>query len=539
VRFTAVDEVVPSPDGSRVALTRNESVWVMELPPFTTTTVDVDLDAPAFPAKRLSEIGASYVGWKDPRTVTWGSTNWFYTRSLDQEKPESTAVIVDAPRATPRGSVAFTDARLVTMRGDEVIERGTVVVTNGRITAVGPSGSVNVPADAVRVDAAGKTIMPGLIDVLAHLFYNAYELFPQQKWQMIANLAYGVTTAYDPSAHSIDVFPQSEMVETGDLLGPRIYSSGDVIYGTLIFPSMFATIDSAGDARRIVRKYKRYGSLMLKQYLQPTRIQRQYLAQAAREEGVRITAEGGADMYLDLSMVADGYTAFEHSLPVAPLYRDVVEFNARVGTHYTPTLLVSYGGPTAEDYFYALDNHHDDAKLRRFVPEDVLDYHRRRQVIPEAEYHFTRVSQAAAAITKAGGKVTLGAHGQLQGLGAHWELWGLQMGGLSNHEALRAATRYPAEKLGMETELGSLGPGMAADFLVLDANPLENIRNTTSLRYVVKNGFVYDAESMTQVWPDRRKLDPFFWMTAADARRFAAPEAPALGGGQKAETSKR
>jgi len=403
-------------------------------------------------------------------------------------------------------------------------------VRDGRIAQVGPSASVDIPPDAMRVSAAGKTVIPGLIDSHAHLFYNAYELFPQQKWQMLANLAYGVTTSYDPSAHSIDVFPQAEMVETGDLVGPRIYSSGDVIYGSLIFPSMYANIQSAEDARAVVRKYKRYGALMIKQYLQPTRIQRQYLAQAAREQGVRITAEGGADMYLDLSMVADGYTAFEHSLAVAPLYRDVIELVARSGTHYTPTLIVAYGGPAAEAFFYAADNHHDDAKLRRFVPEDVLDNHRRRVVIPEDEYQFPRVASGAAAIMKAGGKVTLGAHGQLQGLGAHWELWAMQAGGMSNLEALRAATTVGAVKLGLDRDLGTLEAGKVADFMVLHANPLEDIHNSAKIQHVVARGFVYDAESMTRVWPDVRPLARFFWMTDAEAKRYAPMEAPALGG---------
>jgi len=173
--------------------------------------------------------------------------------------------------------------------------------------------------------------------------------------------------------------------------------------------------------------------------------------------------------------------------------------------------------------------HHDDAKLRRFVPEEVLDWHRRRAIAPEEEYHFKDVAVSAAAIARAGGKVCLGAHGQLQGLGAHWELWALAMGGLTNLEALREATLNGAEKIGLERDLGSLEPGKLADFVVLDANPLEDIHNSQKIRYVVKNGFVYDAASMTEVWPERQHLQKFFWMTDADGSRFAAPEPAQLG----------
>ena len=529
LRFTAVDEVVPSPDGSQAALVKSDNVWIVALPPFPTTVADIVFDSPAIPVKQLSTEGGSYIGWQGANTLTWAFTNHFFRQRLDQEKRDTIAVTLTVPRTKPKGKVAFTNARIVTMKGDEVIAEGTIVVEGNRISAVGPASAVDVPGDAVRVDAAGKTIIPGLVDVHAHVFYNAYELFPQEKWQFIANLAYGVTTAYDPSAHSIDAFPQAELVEAGEMLGPRIYSSGDVIYGTLVFPSMYAQISTIDDARHIVRKFKEYGALELKQYLQPTRIKRQLLVQAARESGVRITAEGGADMYLDLSMVADGYTAFEHPFPIAPLYHDVVEFMVRSGTYYTPTLIVAYGGLTAEDYFYGKDNHHDDPKVRRFVPEEVLDWHRRRSIAPEEEYHFKDVAASAAAIARAGGKVCLGAHGQLQGLGAHWELWALAMGGLPNLEVLREATLNGAEKLGLEQDLGSLERGKLADFVVLDANPLEDIHNSQKIRYVVKNGFVYDAASMTELWPERKNLQKFFWMTDADGKRFAAPEPAQLG----------
>lgn len=320
------------------------------------------------------------------------------------------------------------------------------------------------------------------------------------------------------------------MVETGEMIGPRIYSTGDVIYGTeTVFPVVYENIGSIEDARHVVRRYKAYNPLMLKQYMQPRRDQRQWLRQAAGEEGIMITSEGGVDWVLDMTMVLDGFTAVEHNLPIE-LHDDVIQLYARSGTNYTPTLVVAYGGPSVELYFHNKGDYHDDPKLRRFVPEFELDAWRRYTRIPEEEWHFKTVARNAVEIMRAGGSVSMGAHGQLQGLGSLWETWGMAMGGLTPLETIRTATYAGAVKLGLDRDIGSLQPGMLADFIVLDANPLEDIMHLDRQRWIVKNGFVYDAESMTEVWPNVQPLAPFFWMPAEDRARFRAPEARRPGG---------
>jgi hypothetical protein len=257
---------------------------------------------------------------------------------------------------------------------------------------------------------------------------------------------------------------------------------------------------------------------MIKVYQQPRRSQRLYFAEACREERMRLTAEGAGELQTDLTMVLDGYTAFEHSLPVA-LAEDVVQLLARSGTYYTPTLLVSYGGPWGELFYYQTRNPHDDPKLNRFVPHPMLDRLGRRHpwVWPD-EYHFPTVAAGAARVARAGGNVALGAHGQLQGLGVHWELWahageggGATRAGMTAMEALRAATIAAADKLGLAPDLGSVEAGKLADFVVLDADPLADIHNSEKIRWVVKGGVVYEAETMRQVWPQERELPGFFW----------------------------
>ena len=552
LRFPAIGDLVPSPDEQWVAFTSRDNVYVTALPNLVMKEPPtVSLTEGSVPVWRLSENAGGYVDWADGgKTITWTAGATFHRlplaravefveaerRKAEEAKKKSgekskepepdepdlkvppsqaIAISVSRPRATPSGSFVLRNIRIITMKGDEVIERGDIVVTDNRIAGVGAAGSVSVPAGAREIDASGKTIIPGLVDTHAHLHYSALEIFPELKWEYAANLAYGITTVYDPSAPSLDVFSQAELVEAGLTLGPRIYSSGDVLYGGQQ-TDIFAQVDDLEDARRQVRRMKTYGARMIKVYQQPRRSQRLWFAEAARQEKMLLTAEGAGEMSTDATMALDGYTAFEHSLPVE-LESDYVQLIARSGTYYTPTLLVSYGGPFGEQYFWQTRNPHDDEMLRRFVPHFVIDEKfRRHPWIHPSEYHFPAIAKGVAEVEAAGGNVSLGAHGQLQGLGPHWELWAMAGEGgaratMSPHTALRVATLDGADKLGFLPDLGSIEAGKLADLVVLDANPLEDIHNTVKLRYVVKNGEVYEAQTLKRIWPTEEVLPGFFW----------------------------
>jgi imidazolonepropionase-like amidohydrolase len=281
---------------------------------------------------------------------------------------------------------------------------------------------------------------------------------------------------------------------------------------------VFAEVNSLEDAKHQVRRMKAYGARMIKVYQQPRRSQRIYFAEACRELHMLLTAEGGGELQTDLTMAIDGFTAWEHALPVA-LGKDTVELIAKSGTFYTPTLLVAYGGPWGELYYWQTTNPHDDPKLNRFVPHESLDRMARRHPwIWPAEYHFPTVAHSAAEVLRADGHIALGAHGQLQGLGPHWEIWAMAGEGspqknwaMTPMEALRASTILAAEKIGFEPDLGSIEPGKLADFMVLDANPLDDIHNTVKIRWVVKNGEMWEGETMKKLWPREEPAPKFFW----------------------------
>ena len=357
-------------------------------------------------------------------------------------------------------------------------------------------------------DVAGKTIMPGLIDVHAHLGYGILDINPQKEWRYYANLAYGVTTCHDPSASTHTIFSQSEMVSAGIMVGPRIFSTGFILYGALT-PDL-AKIDSYADALSHIRRLKSLGAFSVKSYEQPRREQRQWLIRAAFAEDMLVMPEGGGDLPKNIGMILDGHSGIEHALSVGAIYQDVVQLFAGSRVGYTPTLLVAYGGQSGENWFYQHYNVWENEKLQSFFPPRQIDGRaRRRSLSAEDDYNHKKVARGMRQISEAGGLVMLGAHGQLQGLGAHWELWAMVQGGMDTHQALRAATLNGAEYLGMDTHLGSIVEGKLADLIILDKNPLDTIQNSESVRMTVINGVVYDADSMNQLWPQQVERGKF------------------------------
>jgi imidazolonepropionase-like amidohydrolase len=257
---------------------------------------------------------------------------------------------------------------------------------------------------------------------------------------------------------------------------------------------------------------KSVGAISVKSYNQQRRDARQMIIKAARETEMMVVPEGGSLLYMNETQVVDGHTGVEHSLPVPNVYNDVVTLFAKSKVGYTPTLIVGYGGLSGEYYWYQHDSVWENKRLLTFTPRDVIEPRsRRRTMAAEDDFNHVLIARATKKIADAGGLVHTGAHGQIQGIGMHWETWMFAQGGFSPMEALRAATINGAKYLGMDHELGSVEKGKLADLVVLDKNPLENIRNTDSVRMVMLNGRLYDAETMDEIAPTPRKRLPFYW----------------------------
>lgn len=526
VKSKYANRLVASPDNNWIAFIHLHKVYLAAMPP-SGQTLDIDAGSKAVPVSVLSRDAGINLHWsKDSKKVLWTLGDEYYSAEVSKRftflpdspdsiaSPDTSGIKVGLSIKTdkPEGRIAFTNVRIITMKGDEVIESGTIVVKDNRIETIGKSGDITIPSDAKVFDLKGHTVMPGIVDVHAHIGAFRSGLSTQQHWPFYANLAFGVTTAHDPSAHTETVFALSELQRSGATVGPRLFSTGFILYGA--DGDFKAVVNNLDDARSAIRRTKAFGALSVKSYNQPRRDQRQQVIQAAREQNIFVVPEGGSTFYHNMTMIMDGHTGIEHNIPIAPVYKDIHELWGKSKTGYTPTLIVNYGGPNSELYWYQKTDVWANEKLLKYTPRAIIDSRsRHRTMLPDIEYEngHILVSKTCKSLTDAGVKVNLGAHGQLQGLGAHWELWSLQQGGMTNHEALKAATINGADYIGMSKDIGSLEVGKLADLIVLEKNPLDDIKNSNTVKYTMVNGRLFDTETMNEVGTRMLERRKFFW----------------------------
>lgn len=528
----ATDYVV-SPTGEYVAFRQNYAAYVVPLMPGS-QTIALSPDAKALPITRVSAGGADYMNWSNdgtrlhwslgPTLYTVETANMFAAAPRADGTPgfvpptTGVSLAMEQAAAKPTGTVAITGARLVTMAGTDggIIDDGVVVIRGDRIVAIGPRASTAIPAGAKTVDAAGKTIIPGLIDAHAHGPAGSDELVPQRNWSMMQNLALGTTTIHDPSNRASEIFTASEYQRAGLILAPRIFSTGEVVYGAKA-ADVYAQIDSLDDALSHVRRLKAQGGHSVKNYNQPRREQRQQITEASRREGMQVVAEGGSIYGLDVTHIADGNSTVEHNIPLETFYDDILQFFAASKTNYTPTLVVTFGGLAADPYWRQHTDVFANPLLQAHTPPTKLRAdNARRLMAPESDFVDDDNAREAHKLAKRGVLVSIGAHGQQAGIGAHWELWSFVRGGMTPLEALRAGTIVPAQSLGMAQDIGSLEVGKLADMVVLDADPTADIRNSDKVAQVMLGGRLYDAKTLNEVATGTAKRGAYFWETSAN-----------------------
>ena len=522
-----------SPDRERIAFIERFRVYVA---PFVDggSPLTVGPGGRGIPIVRASEQAGDWVHFSgDSQRLHWALGPRLYTRGLElgsgELPPEPHApreIGFRAPHTRPQGTLALVGGRILTMGPRGEIEDGSLVIEGNRIVAVGPRGEVAVPQGARRVELNGRTVLPGLIDTHAHGAQATGGITPQKNWIDYARLAFGVTTIHDPSNDTHSIFAASEMAKAGVIVAPRTFSTGTILYGAA--GASRAEIDSLEDALFHLSRMKAVGAFSVKSYNQPRRDQRQQVIAATRRLGMMVVPEGGSTLMHNLTMIVDGHTGIEHTLPVQTAYDDVFDLWRNTGVGYTPTLSVAYGGLSGEQYWYEVDDLWLHPRLQSFIPPHVLvPRSRRRGKAPREDYNHIRVAEIAQRVVAEGGLVQAGGHGQLNGICTHWEMWSFVQGGMTPRQELRCGTLNGARYLGLDRDLGSLEEGKLADLLVIEAecDPTRDIRHSERIDLVIANGRVFDARRMN-AWGEPAPRGAFYWQREGQGLSQRPPHSP-------------
>jgi Tol biopolymer transport system component/imidazolonepropionase-like amidohydrolase len=527
-----------SPDGTNIAFVERFNVY---LAPFVRTGSPISV-GPKFQGLPVTKLSLQAGDWLhfsgDSQSLHWSlGPDLFTSRISDATKPiqkdeedkdekspepQSTNIGFKAKQAKPKDTFALVGGRIVTMGPAGVIDDGVIIVEANRIKAIGSRDKVKVPKGIRIVNIKGQTVLPGFIDTHAHGSQATSGMTPQRNWVDFARLSFGVTTVHDPSNDTQAIFAASELTKAGRIVAPRTFSTGRILYGGA--GSFKAEIDSLDDAVFHLKRMQAVGAFSVKSYNQPRRDQRQQVIAAARELKMMVVPEGGSTFMHNMTMIVDGHTGIEHTLPVQSVYDDVLDLWRNTAVGYTPTLSVAYGGISGEQYWYEHDDLWQHERLKSFIPPHILNPRsRRRQKSPLEDYNHIRVAEIARQVVDDGGLVQAGGHGQLNGICTHWEMWSFVQGGMTPMQALQCGTLNGAKYLGLDGDIGSLEAGKLADILVmqLGSDPTARIRDSERVQLTIANGRIFHAKSMTE--QNSEHAPEFFWKHVGNGISYPVP----------------
>ncbi len=501
-----------SPDGKSVLVRSGAKLYFID---GTELSADTPFDLSMHVDSLIIKGGVDDFGWLSSTDFYWLSGNTWHRGTVDNVNAQTVALSARIPRDIPEQSLLLRGAKILTMASpDAVIEQGDLLIENNRIRYVGESGTAPVTAETKIMDLSGKTLIPGLIDAHAH-WMSLNRTLPDLtgQWEFMVNLAYGVTSGLDVQTFTPDTFFYQDAIDAGLITGPRAFSTGPGIFRN-------SRIHSVDDAKAILGRYKNdYRTQNLKSYMVGNRLQQQMMQAASEDMSMMPTTEGASNLRLNLLHAIDGFSGNEHNLPVSPLHNDVLSLYAQSGISYTPTLTVLYGGAAGLYDFIAQRSPYKSAKLHHFIPNFILQ--KKTTDLPRFHRHSDRrypsFAQDAIDLQRRGGVVAMGSHGEMQGIGMHWEMAAYTEGGATPREAIYAATMGSATAIGRQQFIGSLESGKLADILILNDDPDGDITRTEHLSGVIKNGRLYDPQTLDEHTSGQRKA-PAMWFQRSQVK---------------------
>ncbi len=524
-----VDWMHPSPDLTELVLTRRDrSLWLvpfaMEPEPRAVSTLTPEVSP-------LSDKGGFFVDWYDEQRVSYGFGRHVFDYDLNAGHGRSRHVSVPIIRPMSGTPMAFTGARLITLvdgsERERVIDDGVLVIDQGRITVVGREGDVAVPDTAVVIGVAGKTIVPGFIDAHYHAGMGSYH-GPKQYWNETTAIEYGVTTAWEPSAGRLFDFAAAyvDLHAAGRVVGPRwSYASG--------FGSSNLMLFNEGAALTTVERAKSLGTAVFKEYMIPTRTQRRWMSNAARHHNLGVVSH--IDRFDGtMTRTIDGYTGADHQFFPVPFFEDMQQLLVQTGLIWTPNINTTYGSVTPHRPFGIQPSGAyvcraaQQGQARGEIGELNLppDCDNVNADLPLAfeEHRLGRMAKQAAEAVSYGVKMGVSGH-DAPAFNLHVSMWSHWRGGMPAEDVLRSASLVNAEKLGLQDEIGSLEVGKVADFVLLDANPLDNMLNTMSVGYTIQGGVIFDASTAERMTPAdlQRRLTADVAANDGERKRYRAP----------------
>lgn len=515
----AADDIVISPRGDFYLAKIKEQLFLVS---HRDGAPGRTVELPTSEARQLTRFGVDEFGWsRDGSKIYWSLGATVSVLDVDAATASGSdlgartqTVRIELPypaRRRSNATLVLKGATILPMTGEGPISGRAVVVTANRIRAIVADSDIPRGPDVRVLDLSGKYLLPGFVDLHAHwdALWRADGVLDETVAPFLASLAYGVTTTRDPQSFTVDLFAYRDLADSGALLAPRLLTTG---------PGIFSNHDfrSRAQAEDILTRYRDfYRTNTVKFYLAGNRSQRRWLMSAAHDMGLFVTSEG-RNFKWDLANILDGFDGHEHTLAHAPLYEDVLKVMVESGVTYTPVLALSSSSHAPlRDWERIFPGETRRPRLERFHPPDAIEAVRRKPDKRREARYYVQQAAAARALVERGGRVGVGSHanGSLQGLRYHWELWTLVAGerGLTPHQALISATKSGAEALGLAQDLGTIEAGKLADLIVLEDDPLQNIRNSENVLYTMIDGRLLESETLATIWPEERPAPSLWW----------------------------